>query len=770
MSNGDGASLAQRIVRKDTLNQLRSEQTESETPGRSLAQRIVTGDVGPSFVRRFPEPEPFGSGAAFISGIKSSFLSTIPGVHVDRDPRIDTFRETSAELVGSLIGYGASFAGYSAATGGLLGAAGLTAKLGGSSAALFKFVRNTVAGTAQFAAEAETLEEVPKNVALGIAFGGVIEGFFFARGLRAARAAETVLEGVDDAAKMQALSPSISKTAERMTDELGNIQAGRSFDESLADLSATHVESVRIPGVTDASTILEGAAERYPGAQIMSRPTHGGQAQEVFIHSPINSADRLTPKQIGQWQTNNGYFEGLEAVYNKTGKSYELTGVPVAEGRVQLRDLERPSLVFAPRASEVSIPIEPRVFTSSTRAATRLRETLSGIQDEVGFVIVARTGDRARRGIVNTTDFETVGARGIQEYVERNQAALRDINAGSIKEAAIIHAQRNGVRGLIQKEGDLTTKIHIFDQEAIQFVQEPPRQLKSALDIRIEDIPTSIRHVKPKSGQRVTLFRGVGTELGSVQGALSKKAAADFYSQSPTIAERYSQRLLNEEALIHSEGTRVIYEQGASPTVIEVEYVPNKILDLTGDTSVPPWAIEEVGKISPSSAAILRTGAKEGIATINLKSVQTAKGLFDRALTEGYDTILFRDFSSGGIDISVVPLVEDKLNRIATYSTDLRVRPDLRKTTGLVPRLGIDVDNAVTTLDDAGRVQVHSFDVSWKNGIIGPLRLKGLPEKEIQAVLDAYEISLGQRLNDLMDPEFKAMRNASQARFFEGCL
>lgn len=82
-----------------------------------------------------------------------------------------------------------------------------------------------------------------------------------------------------------------------------------------------------------------------------------------------------------------------------------------------------------------------------------------------------------------------------------------------------------------------------------------------------------------------------------------------------------------------------------------------------------------------------------------------------------------------------------------------------------VHSFGYDLDQAVL-----GEDGIQSFIPSWKNSIIGALKEKDIPEKDLRSYLDLYEKQLGKRLKDIPDGEFKSMVNQFQAQWTEGCL
>jgi len=85
-----------------------------------------------------------------------------------------------------------------------------------------------------------------------------------------------------------------------------------------------------------------------------------------------------------------------------------------------------------------------------------------------------------------------------------------------------------------------------------------------------------------------------------------------------------------------------------------------------------------------------------------------------------------------------------------------------------VPNLGLVLDDAVFSTSLSGEPVLSSFVPSWRNSVSAPLREAGFPEKEIAQYLDLYAANTSKRLDALMDPEFQAIKNASEIQF-GGC-
>lgn len=86
------------------------------------------------------------------------------------------------------------------------------------------------------------------------------------------------------------------------------------------------------------------------------------------------------------------------------------------------------------------------------------------------------------------------------------------------------------------------------------------------------------------------------------------------------------------------------------------------------------------------------------------------------------------------------------------------------------PRIGVDLDISTTSVTQEGKQLLHSFEPSWKNSIVGPLRNSGFSEKDIQSFIEQRAVSEARRIERIMDKEFVAAANASRAQFLEGCF
>ncbi len=105
---------------------------------------------------------------------------------------------------------------------------------------------------------------------------------------------------------------------------------------------------------------------------------------------------------------------------------------------------------------------------------------------------------------------------------------------------------------------------------------------------------------------------------------------------------------------------------------------------------------------------------------------------------------------------------------IATVVKDIIPEPPVPGAPREIHNLGLVLDDAVFSTSLSGEPVLSSFVPSWKNSISAPLREAGFPEKEIAQYLDLYAINTTRRLDSLMDPEFQAIKNASEIQF-GGC-
>ena len=183
----------------------------------NLRRAVEAGEFGGSFSI---EKSKTGLGDAFRGGLKHGVLAPFSVLGVDPgEQKLDTGLEKVVNFLGEFAGFGISFIPFVSGAGMVLRGVGLasrarnlgrtvpalqeaiqaaratgrTSLIPGLSAdlsqavkskAFYEFTRNTLAGSAQFAGTSEELEEVPRNLIEGAAFGAGIEALFLARAIR----------------------------------------------------------------------------------------------------------------------------------------------------------------------------------------------------------------------------------------------------------------------------------------------------------------------------------------------------------------------------------------------------------------------------------------------------------------------------------------------------------------------------------------------------------------------------------------------------------
>lgn len=254
------------------------------------------------------------------------------------------------------------------------------------------------------------------------------------------------------------------------------VEIPEGIDNVLVDIAQEHVTTSRITRVDNPNALVSYAMKRLGStAQVLTRASQG--MKEVLIHNPYNAADALNPSQIAQWKS-LGVYDGMEGVYNN--KSYAFTGEVVEEGRVQLRDPKNPGRVFAPKANEVSVPVSPKYFPRSSagmavkRQVEQYKQAIAEGTNKIGFVIPSNEPGSARRGIIDVSGFEE--HKSLNAFARKYKDELAAIpNAPTQADAFNILAMRKGIKGIIIKDSGITTDVHVFDQNSVKIVQEPPR-------------------------------------------------------------------------------------------------------------------------------------------------------------------------------------------------------------------------------------------------------------------------------------------------------
>lgn len=613
----------------------------------------------------------FGAGVEF--GIKDPlrFVGVRP-----REVILDETSEKVANFLGSMVGLGISFVPFAFGTGVALRGIGLTARIAEAGAgtvavaaanrsqALFNFTRNTIAGSVQFAGSAEEVEEIPGKLATGAVFGAAIEAVFLKFALKGRRGAvgsdHLVPDGntipdnplsLDRAVLETEISPSANKTSSRMAVELEGLLEGKDYEQIIVDLMQEHVETSRYTGLSKegAGDLANYARTNLPDAQILTRKTQVKGVHEVLIHQPFDPEDVLTTTQMKQWG-NSGFAEGEEVFYR--GNMFAATGVGTAPGKVQLKLPYSKAQVFAASIDEVTRPTTTRFFKETRRRTIGLRRAIDDLDKKVGFVVpstTVRTGASlsARRGFVNVAEFETVGS--FREFAEQFTERLATVQAANAEEAVGILARQDGIAGLLIKEEGITTKIHVFDQEVVSFVTEPPQLARTASEAR---------------------------PIGDIAG----------------------------------------------PTEVKVT--------LKTDRPAPTTVPEALAQLEESTV--------EGLAVLERQADAIRAGETTREVT-----------------------LRGQMRASQPTPVGTRARPE-------IPNLGLILDDAVFSTSLQGEPILSSFVPSWRNSIAGPLREAGIPEKEIAQYLDLFVAQSKSNLESLLEPEFLAIKKASEVQF-GGC-
>jgi len=446
---------------------------------------IAKGNVG--ITGGEPYEADIGVVGSFGAGVKKGVLEPITFIvgKSEVDPRIDSAAEKTSEFLGSMVGMGISFIPFSVGTGFALKGVGIVAGDTLGSKAAYGFLKNVIAGTAQFAGTSEKLEDLPENLALGAGFGAAIEGVFLVRAMRTRGSQQFFKDLFDtgspihdvpvtstDLSIENALVPTDAKSPERLIDEFADLRNPNVTNEqALANLTQTYETTIYIPGLKNADGVVNHAQARLEGAQVLRRKILGGEAEDVLIHNPVDPTDRLTPKQIAQWES-TGFFDGMAVEYR--GKTYAATGAAVAVNKVQIKDPFKPHAVFAAGVAEVTRGTLGRVFSPSSRKFEELARIAAKANDFIGFAVPNAANGAVRRGIIrDIQDFEVVSS--LKSFIEANRADILKYEAPDFQSALRAFAEDKGIKGLVEKENGITKRVHIFDQNSVQYQQEVPR-------------------------------------------------------------------------------------------------------------------------------------------------------------------------------------------------------------------------------------------------------------------------------------------------------
>jgi len=455
-----------------------------------------------------------GIGGAFAAGLKGGIIEPFRLLGAESEEvTLDETSEQVANFLGSMVGLGISFIPFAFGTGIALRGLGLTAKIAGAgvtaqevarSQALFNFVRNTAAGSIQFAGTSETVGQVPGRAAAGAAFGAAIEGVFLARAMRGRRGGVSkeqlfdtgnpVVDVPNDLDKLvleMEISPSTNKTVEQMTRELNStFTENRPWEEVIVDLLGEHVETFRGTGFSKegADNVLAYARTTHPNAQRLIRPTQVKGVHEVLIHEPFDPANILTKRQVDEWKA-TGFASGEELIYANT--RVEATGgISPRPGTVSVRSPlsqgTKEGVPFLVPIEEVTRPTTTRFFNKSAGRTQTLQAAIESLDDRVGFVIPASAVGRgaavsARRGFADVAEFET--AASFDDFAKPFLDDLGNVQAASPEEGVGILASRAGIPGLRVLDEGATIRVHIFDQGKVSYIDTPPRVAKSPSEV-----------------------------------------------------------------------------------------------------------------------------------------------------------------------------------------------------------------------------------------------------------------------------------------------
>ena len=727
---------------------------------------------------------------AFGGGVKSAFLEplSVLGLEIE-EAELDETSEKVANLLGSFIGYGVGFIPFMAGTGWALKGFGLTKAWAGAavkagteipkltralaiakaapfavgkaekvaaasiqlnqavkSKALYSFSRNMIAGSAQFAGMAEEIEDVPKQLAIGAAFGTVVEGAMLGWAIRGRRLKindkkffETGNPNPDmplDAATRQAenvVAPSTSDTPATVSVKLEALLNGEPYDVIKAVIIKNDlVETMNFPALSEegAGTVVADLSERLSQAQVLRRETRTKGVHEVMVYNPFDPEDLLTPAQIKEWER-TGFFSGRGVIYRKG--LWEVTGKGAAEGRIQLRVPMSNRQVFAASIDEVTVDPEGRIFRSPQRMRDRVATLLQGQENKVG-VVLAEGEESARRYIVNIEDFVSMTEAQYKEWVKEFAEQIGKEEFPSVAEGIAILAERKGIPGATITENGRPVRYIIFDTTGNAYgtgrttpVVEPVRLALREGDI----VPTERVEIPGFSKEGV-----VGKE-GTVRLDLTVISEGDF--------SRFAIRNVEDGKTLAYINTSFIKKFDSK--------VPNaNTLDLS---------IEVAG-------TRLKDAPDQGLVGTHPKDIIAA----GRAILQHYDSLgMQADFISGlripglarfsqrGTKNRQVNLPRKFFFRGMDDPASLKtqVPPDQ------LPRFPLVVDEAVYRADGT----LLSFVPTWRNAISGPLRAEGVPEKEISVLLDMYARQQTDELVDLVDDEVRAVLNRSSV--LEGC-
>ena len=765
---------------------------------RELVRRTggIRGREAAGFRRKVPD---VGIMGAFGHGIKVGIFEPfkIIGAEV-AEAELDETGEKAANLLGSFVGFGISFIPFMAGAGWTLRGFGLTKAWAGAavkagdaipnltkalaiakaapftvgkaekvaaasiqlnqavkSKALYSFSRNMIAGSAQFAGMAEEIEDVPKQLAIGAAFGTVVEGAMLGWAIRGRRLKindkkffETGNPNPDmplDAATRQAenvVAPSTSDTPATVSVKLEALLNGETYDGVKAAIIKNDlVETMTFPALSEegAGTVVADLSERLSQAQVLRRETRTKGVHEVMAFNPFDPEDLLTPAQIKEWER-TGFFSGQGVKYR--GGLWEVTGKGVVEGRIQLRVPMSKRQVFAASIDEVTVDPEGRIFRSPQRMRARVATLLREQENKVG-VVLAEGEESARRYNVNIEDFVSMTEAVYKDWVKEFAEQIGKEEFPSAQEAIAILAERQGMPGATITENGRPVRYIIFDTTGNAYgtgrttpVVEPVRLALSKGDIvpteRVELPGLSKEGVVGKEGTlRISPVPVRGMGGVSPKERIRGMTPARF---SVTNVED-GKRLLNVKTIFtpaHS---------GYYDEIIRLHFPaePAKI-------KIDVFSIE-------TEQALKATNPKDIIAA-------------GRAVFQYYEALGMQAEVITGFRLGTGPgkqRTQTLPRKLFFRGVDEPVALKTQAPPDQLPRFPLVMDDAVYRADGT----LLSFVPTWRNAISGPLRAEGVPEKEISVLLDMYARQQTDELVDLVDDEVRAVLNRSSV--LEGC-
>ena len=776
------------------------EEVSSLPPNLKALFSVRKDDVisGGRFDSKVPD---VGTLRAFGGGIKSGFLEplSVLGLEIE-EAELDETSEKVANLLGTFIGFGVGFIPFMAGTGWALKGFGLTKAWAGAavkagteipkltralaiakaapftvgkaekvaaasiqlnqavkSKALYSFTRNTIAGSVQFAGMADEIEDVPKQLAIGAAFGTVVEGAMLGWAIRGRRLKindkkffETGNPNPDmplDAATRQAenvVAPSTSDTPATVSVKLEALLNGETYDGVKAAIIKNDlVETMTFPALSEegAGTVVADLSERLSQAQVLRRETRTKGVHEVMAFNPFDPEDLLTPAQIKEWER-TGFFSGQGVLYRRG--LWEVTGKGAVEGRIQLKVPMSKRQVFAASIDEVTVDPEGRIFRSPQRMRAKVAALLQGQENKVG-VVLAEGEESARRYIVNIEDFVPMTEAVYKDWVKEFAEQIGKEEFPSAQEAIAILAERKGIPGVTITENGRPVRYIIFDTKSPRTtpIVEPVRLALSKGDI----VPTERVELPGLSKEGVVGKEGT-LRISPID---ANKGLTPGKWLDPTISDAQSGRMRAQftvsnvkdgEALLDIETIFSPFHKGAQPAKIHID-VFTKLAGLTRTGPAPSMLEPTLKATNPKDIIAAGRAIFQHFDSLGLQAESITGFRIGKGAGKGRQQTLPRKLFFRGVDEPV--------------ALKTQAPPDQ------LPRFPVVLDDAVYRADGT----LLSFVPTWRNAISGPLRAEGVPEKEISVLLDMYARQQTDELANLVDDEVRAILNRSSV--LEGC-